>query len=95
MARETEAWENDQILDPEKKLTQPESAPPSEPEQTNGALDSVASQKAGESRERVPAASPEGPAEAKHEPVAAPEAQEPSTSTKEDPSAKPPESKDE
>lgn len=92
MHRETEAWENDQILDPEKKLTEPESAPPSEVEQTNGALDTVSREKTGESREPVPAASPETAAEAKHEPPAAPEAHEPSTTTKEDSSAKPPES---
>ena len=96
MHRETEAWENDQILDPEKKLAEPESAPPSEAEQTNGALDAVSSRKAGESREVAPTANAETPAEAKHEPAAASETNEPSTTTKEDPkedaSAKPPES---
>lgn len=30
MNRETEAWENEQILDPEKKLTEIESGPPSQ-----------------------------------------------------------------
>jgi hypothetical protein len=36
MAKEREMWENDQ-LDPERKLAEIESAPPSEPEQTPGA----------------------------------------------------------
>lgn len=90
MARETEAWENDQILDPEKKLAEPESAPPSETEQTNGALDPTSSRKTGE-RELSPDVSPESSAEAKKEHASAPEAQESAPSTKEEPSSKPPE----
>ena len=39
MAKETEAWEKDQVLDPENKLADIESAPPSEPEQTTAAVD--------------------------------------------------------
>lgn len=41
MHKETEAWENDQLLDPEKKLTEVESAPPSETERANGAPHTV------------------------------------------------------
>lgn len=92
MRRETEAWENDQILDPEKKLAEVESAPPSEPEQANGALDPTSSRKAGELPEGAPETSPKEEVEAKPEPSTAPDQQEASASTEQDPSAKTPQS---
>lgn len=58
MAKETEAWENDQILDPEKKLAEIESAPPSELEQAPIAVDRVPTTSEQEKAEAPAAAAP-------------------------------------
>lgn len=69
MAKETEIWENDQILDPERKLAEIESAPPSEPEQVPTAIASSSATQRAENVEASLIATAEDNNENKAEPA--------------------------
>lgn len=58
MGKETEAWENDQVLDPERKLAEIESAPPSEREHVPTAADNPSAPVDGKQTEAPAASTP-------------------------------------
>lgn len=84
MHKETEIWENDQILDPERKLAEVESAPPSEPENTIAAAETSSVSRDQKSLEESAAGSPARKSDSSPETAVEPDEQRPSQSAKPD-----------